>query len=82
MELHPIGGGFSGYPVWSREEQFKKWNAGEETDSSHAFFYRWSDHLMAIVQYCQSFHISDSPEGCRHGLKSFPSGPTRPFTQR
>ena len=28
---HPREGGSSGYPVWSREEQLEKWNAGEET---------------------------------------------------
>ncbi len=28
VEPHPRRGGSSGYPVWSREEQLKKWNAG------------------------------------------------------
>ena len=30
----PREGGSSGYPVWSREEQLEKWNAGEETAAS------------------------------------------------
>ena len=32
----PREGGSSGYPVWSREEQLEKWNAGEETAASEA----------------------------------------------
>ena len=43
---HPRKGGSSGYPVWSREEQLEKWNAGEETGASEASLYRWSDRLM------------------------------------
>ena len=31
VKPHPREGGSSGYPVWSREEQLEKWNAGEET---------------------------------------------------
>ena len=31
VKPHPCEGGSSGYPVWSREEQLEKWNAGEET---------------------------------------------------
>jgi hypothetical protein len=43
---HPREGGSSGYPVWSREEQLEKWNAGEETVASEASLYRWSDCLI------------------------------------
>jgi hypothetical protein len=42
----PREGGSSGYPVWSREEQLEKWNAGEETAASEASLYRWSDRLI------------------------------------
>jgi hypothetical protein len=31
VKPHPREGGSSGYPVWSREEQLEKSNAGEET---------------------------------------------------
>ena len=46
MKPHPREGGSSGYPVWSREEQLEKWNAGEETAASEASLYRWSDRLI------------------------------------
>jgi hypothetical protein len=46
VKPHPREGGSSGYPVWSREEQLEKWNAGEETAASEASLYRWSDHLI------------------------------------
>ena len=36
VKPHPREGGSSGYPVWSREEQLEKWNAGEETAASEA----------------------------------------------
>ena len=36
VEPHPLGGGSSGYPVWNREEQLVKWNAGEDTEASQA----------------------------------------------
>jgi hypothetical protein len=36
VKPHPCEGGSSGYPVWSREEQLEKWNAGEETAASEA----------------------------------------------
>ena len=42
----PAEGGSSGYPIWSREEQLEKWNAGEETVASEASLYRWSDRLI------------------------------------
>ena len=38
-EAPPREGGSSGYPVWSREEQLEKWNAGEETAASEASLY-------------------------------------------
>ncbi len=34
IALHPSLGGSSGYPIWHREEQLEKWNAGEVTDVS------------------------------------------------
>ncbi len=37
---HPRGGGSSGYPDWSRDEQLEKWNAGEETVAFDASLYR------------------------------------------
>ena len=43
---HPRGGGSSGYPVWSRDEQLEEWNVGEETVASEASLYRWSDRLF------------------------------------
>jgi hypothetical protein len=51
VEPHPRRGGSSGYPVLSREEQLKKWNAGEETLASQASLYRWSGR---IDQYCRT----------------------------
>ncbi len=39
VEPYPRQGGSSGYPVWSREEQLEKWNAGEETVTSQASLY-------------------------------------------
>ena len=49
VEPHPRQGGSSGYPVWSREEQLEKWNAGEETVASQASLYCWSSR---IVPHC------------------------------
>ena len=46
VEPHPRQGGSSGYPVWSREEQLKKWNAGEETVASQASLYPWSGCIV------------------------------------
>jgi hypothetical protein len=46
VEPHPHQGGLSGYPVWSREEQLKKWNTGEETVASQASLYRWSGCIV------------------------------------
>ncbi len=46
VEPHPRQGGSSGYPVWSREEQLKKWNAGEETVASQASLYRWLGRIF------------------------------------
>ena len=39
VKPHPREGGSSGYPVWSREEQLEKWNAGEENVASEASLY-------------------------------------------
>ncbi len=46
VEPHPRQGGSSGYPIWSREEQLKKWNAGEETVASQASLYCWSGRIV------------------------------------
>jgi hypothetical protein len=46
VKPHPHKGGFSSYPVLSREEQLEKWNTGEESAASEASLYRWSDHLI------------------------------------
>jgi hypothetical protein len=42
---HPSLGGSSGYPVWHREEQLEKWNAGEVKDVSERSLIRWSRRL-------------------------------------
>jgi hypothetical protein len=42
---HPSLGGSSGYPVWHREEQLEKWNAGKVTDVSKRSLFRWSRRL-------------------------------------
>ena len=41
VEPHPRGGGSSGYPVWSREEQLVRWNAGEDTKASRSSLFGW-----------------------------------------
>ena len=46
VEPHPRRGGSSGYLVWSREEQLEKWNTGENTVTSQASLYRWSDRIV------------------------------------
>jgi hypothetical protein len=46
VKPYPRRGGSSGYPVWSREEQLEKWNAGEETVASQASLYRWSGRIV------------------------------------
>ncbi len=51
VKPHPRQGGSSGYPVWSREEQLEKWNAGEETIASQASLYRW---LGCMVPHCRT----------------------------
>jgi hypothetical protein len=39
VKPYPYRGGSSSYPVWSREEQLEKWNAGEETIALEASLY-------------------------------------------
>jgi hypothetical protein len=43
---HPSLGGSSGYPVWHREEQLEKWNAGKVTDVSERSLFRWSTRRL------------------------------------
>ncbi len=50
IELHPHQGGSSGYPVWSREEQLEKWNAGEETVASQ-------DYVEIIIVFVKNYVI-------------------------
>ncbi len=38
---HPSLGGSSGYPIWHREEQLERWDAGEVTDVSEQSLFRW-----------------------------------------
>jgi hypothetical protein len=38
---HPSLGGSSGYSVWHREEQLKRWDAGEVTDVSERSLFHW-----------------------------------------
>ena len=51
VEPHLHQGGFSGYLVWSREEQLQKWNAGEKTNASQVSLYRWPGR---IVPHCHT----------------------------
>ena len=45
----PFLGG-TGYPVWYREQQLEKWNAGEATDVSDRSLFRWSGRLEPYRQ--------------------------------
>jgi hypothetical protein len=47
---HPFLGGSSGYPVWQCEEQLERWDAGEVTDVSERFLFRWSRRLEPYHQ--------------------------------
>jgi hypothetical protein len=47
---HPSLGGSSGYPVWHREEQLERWDAGEVTDVSEQSLFRWSRRLKPYRQ--------------------------------
>jgi hypothetical protein len=38
------------YPVWYREQQLEKWNAGEVTDVSELSLFRWSGRLEPYRQ--------------------------------
>jgi hypothetical protein len=46
---HPSLGG-TDYPVWYREEQLEKWNAGEVTDVSKWSLFCWSGRLKPYRQ--------------------------------
>jgi hypothetical protein len=39
---HPSLSGSSGYPIWHREEQLERWDAGEVTDVSKRSLFHWS----------------------------------------
>ena len=46
----PRFGGSGGYPVWYREIQLQRFNAGEAIDVSLASIYRWADRLEPFRQ--------------------------------
>jgi hypothetical protein len=50
VALHPSLSGSSGYPVWHREEQLERWDAGEVTDVSERSLFRWSRRLEPYRQ--------------------------------
>jgi len=47
---YPGFGGSSGYPVWYREHQLQRINAGEAIDVSRRSIYRWADRLGPFHQ--------------------------------
>jgi hypothetical protein len=47
---HPSLGGSSGYPVWHREEQLERWDAGEVTDVSEWSLFHWTRCLKPYRQ--------------------------------
>jgi hypothetical protein len=47
---HPSLGGSSGYPVWHREVQLERGDAGEVTDISEQSLFRWSRRLEPYRQ--------------------------------
>jgi hypothetical protein len=47
---HPSLGGSSGYPVWHREEQLERWDAGEVTDVSERSLFRCCRRLKPYRQ--------------------------------
>ena len=47
---YPGFGGSGGYPVWYREQQLQRFNAGEAIDVSRRSIYRWADHLGPFRQ--------------------------------
>ncbi len=40
----------TGYPVWYREQQLEKWNAGKVTDISDRSLFRWNGRLEPYHQ--------------------------------
>jgi hypothetical protein len=58
IEPHPCQGASSSYPVWSREEQLKIWNPGEETVASQASLYCWSSHIIPHSRTGNSAHTA------------------------
>ncbi len=47
---YPGFGGGGGYPVWYREQQLQRFNAGEAIDVSLSSIYRWDDRLEPFRQ--------------------------------
>ena len=47
---YPGFGGSGGYPVWYREQQLQRFNAGEAIDISRRSIYRWADCLGPFRQ--------------------------------
>ena len=47
---YPGFGGSGGYPVWYREQQLQRFNAGEGIDVSWRSIYRWADYLGPFHQ--------------------------------
>ena len=47
---YPGFGGSGGYPVWYREQQLQRFNAGEAIDVSRRSIYRWADRLEPFRQ--------------------------------
>jgi hypothetical protein len=43
-------GGSGGYPMWYREQQLPRFNAGEAIDVSRRSIYRWADRLEPFRQ--------------------------------
>ena len=49
---YPGFGGSGGYPVWYREQQLQRFNAGEAIDVSRRSIYQWADCLGPFRQTC------------------------------
>jgi hypothetical protein len=47
---YPGFGGSGGYPVWYREQQLQRFNAGEAIDVSRRSIYQWADCLEPLRQ--------------------------------
>ena len=47
---YPGFGGTGGYPVWYRDQQLQRFNAGEVIDVSRWSIYQWADCLEPLRQ--------------------------------